>query len=72
MLYPKIEDCVEAIGCKYTLAIVVAKRAKELSVKMPAHFTTSRRKEITFALSEVKDGKLVTSHMNVASGAFTA
>jgi DNA-directed RNA polymerase subunit omega len=58
MLYPKIEDCVEAVSCKYTLAVIVAKRAKELTMKMPAEFVDSKTKEITYALNEILNGKL--------------
>jgi DNA-directed RNA polymerase omega subunit len=58
MIYPKIEDCVSAVACKYTLAIMVAKRAKELTMKMPAEFASSNTKEITYALNEVVTKKL--------------
>lgn len=53
MLYPKIEDCISAVGCKYTLATIVFKRAKELTMKRPAEFLNSNEKEITYALKEV-------------------
>jgi len=59
MLYPKIENCVAAVGDKYALAVIVAKRAKELTVKMPAEFTDGRPKEISYALNEIHDGKIV-------------
>ena len=59
MLYPKIEDCVEAVKCKYTLAVIIAKRAKELIMKAPAEFVDSQTKEITYALGEITLGKLV-------------
>ena len=59
MLYPKIEDCVEATGCKYTLAVIIAKRAKELIMKMPAEFNNGKSKELTYALDEVITRKLV-------------
>jgi DNA-directed RNA polymerase omega subunit len=59
MLYPKIEDCVaKAGGCKYTLVAEVSKRAKDLSVRMPAAFEKGKEKEISYALKEVFDGKL--------------
>ena len=58
MLYPKIEDCVAKVGCKYTLAIIIAKRGKELAVKRPAEFATSRRKELTYALNEIFNDQL--------------
>jgi len=59
MLYPKIEDCVAAVRCKYTLATVVFKRAKELTRSRPAEFVNSSTKEITYALAEVLNGKIV-------------
>ena len=58
MLYPKLEDCVAAVRCKYTLASVVSKRAKDLARSMPAEFVTSATKEITYALNEVVSGKI--------------
>lgn len=59
MLYPKIEDCVARAGCKYTLAVIIAKRAKDLIVKMPSEVAKGRTKELTFALNEVFDNKLI-------------
>ena len=58
MLYPKIEDCVSAVNCKYTLATIVFKRAKELTRARPAEFIDSATKEITYALTEVYMGKI--------------
>jgi len=58
MLYPKIEDCVKHTGCKYTLAMLTAKRVKELTVKMPGEFNGST-KELTYALGEIASGKIV-------------
>ena len=58
MLYPKIEDCVSAVKCKYTLAVVIAKRAKELAMKQPAEFVNSHTKEISYALNEIINHKL--------------
>jgi len=58
MLYPKIEDCVKQVNCKYTLATIVFKRAKELAMKSPAEFVDSQTKEITFALNEILEGKI--------------
>lgn len=64
MLYPKIEDCIAAVECKYTLASIVAKRSKELIMKMPAEFVNSRTKEISYALNEVIKGKLVPNRID--------
>jgi len=62
MIYPKIENCVAAVGgCKYTLAVLVAKRAKELPGKMPGEFTDGKPKELSYALDEIANGKVVPS-----------
>jgi len=58
MLYPKIEECIEKIGCKYTLTIVASKRAKDLTKNAYATFADSKTKELTYALTEVATGKL--------------
>ncbi|MCL2847100.1 MAG: DNA-directed RNA polymerase subunit omega [Firmicutes bacterium] len=63
MLYPKIEECVEKIGCKYTLTIVAAKRAKDLATKSPVNFQNSRTKEISFALREIAEGKVTVARV---------
>jgi len=63
MLYPKIEDCVEKIGCKYTLTIIAAKRSKDLAKNSYASFVDSKTKELTFALAEVAGGKLVINRI---------
>jgi DNA-directed RNA polymerase omega subunit len=60
MLYPKIEDCVaKAGGCKYTLVAEVSKRAKDLSIHNSAEFGKGKEKEISYALREVFDNKLL-------------
>lgn len=59
MLYPKIEDCIAKTGCKYTLATIAFKRAKELTRSRPAEFVDSSKKEITYALNEILNGKIV-------------
>ena len=59
MLYPKIEECVEKVGCKYMLAALVAKRAKDLIVKMPGEFIDGKTKEISYTLNEIHTGKII-------------
>jgi DNA-directed RNA polymerase subunit omega len=61
MLYPKIEDCLKHIGNRYTLSSVVAKRIKELSYKMAGEFQNGQIKELTYALREIAEGKIVLS-----------
>ena len=59
MLYPKIEKCVERVGAKYSLAMLAAKRGKDLAIKQPATFAESKTKELTYALTEIFEGKVV-------------
>jgi len=47
MLYPKIEDCVAQVGCKYTLTVIAAKRAKDLVTKAPVAVAESGKKELS-------------------------
>lgn len=63
MLYPKIEECVEkAGGNKYTLTIIASKRGKDLAMKSPGIYLDSGRKELTYALKEISDGRVVVNH----------
>jgi|GEM_PF-1009862 len=67
MLYPKIEDCVAQIGNKYALTIIAAKRGRDVFVKMPAVLANSKTKELTFALREIADGKVVANFSTAES-----
>jgi len=62
MLYPAIENCVEKVGCKYALAAVVGRRVKDLSAKQSANKTVT--KELSMALEEIADGKIVMTVHN--------
>jgi len=62
MLYPSIEKCVEKVGGKYALTVIAAKRSLELKEKMPAEFVDSKTKEITYALNEVINGKIIRAN----------
>lgn len=61
MIYPKIEDCIEkADHNKYVLTTMVAKRAKDLIAhSMGQNVTTGKEKQISMAMREVVDGKIV-------------
>jgi len=64
MLYPKIEDCVERVGGqKYALVIVAAKRGKDILSKAGGSFSEFGKKELTFALKEIYEGKVVANHV---------
>ena len=58
MIYPKIEECLETIGDnKYALTALVAKRAKDLTVRAPGELR-GEKKELGFALDEIAKGKI--------------
>jgi len=61
MIYPKIEECTALVGSKYALAVVLAKRAKDLTQKMPGEFTDSNVKELSYALNEIANGTIVSN-----------
>lgn len=65
MIYPKIEDCISrAEQNKYVLATMVSKRAKDL-ITRNAGQTTSKEKQISYAMREIVDGKIVpTTNVN--------
>ena len=61
MIYPKIEDCIErANNNKYVLTAMVSKCAKDLIAhSMGQNTTTGKEKQISMAMREVVDGKIV-------------
>ena len=61
MIYPKIEDCIaKADHNKYVLTSMVAKRAKDLIARsMGQNTVTGKEKQISLAMREVVDGKIV-------------
>lgn len=60
MIYPKIEDCIEKAGHnKYILTAMVSKRARDLIARNMGQNTTGKEKQISIAMREVVDGKIV-------------
>lgn len=61
MIYPKIEDCIaKADHNKYVLTSMVSKRAKDLIARsMGQNTVTGKEKQISLAMREVVDGKIV-------------
>ncbi len=60
MIYPKIEDCIErAERNKYVLTAMVSKRSKDLIAHNMGQNTTGKEKQISMAMREVVDGKIV-------------
>jgi DNA-directed RNA polymerase omega subunit len=62
MIYPKIEDCIaRADHNKYVLTAMVAKRAKDLIAHNMGQNTVGKEKQISCAMREVVDGKIIPS-----------
>ncbi len=60
MIYPKIEDCIaKADNNKYVLTGMVSKCAKDLIARNMGQNTTSKEKQISLAMREVVDGKIL-------------
>ncbi len=60
MIYPKIEDCIaKAEHNKYVLTAMVSKRAKDLITRNLGQNTTGKEKQISYAMREVMDGKIM-------------
>jgi len=64
MIYPKIEDCISrADQNKYVLATIVSKRAKDLVTRNAGQFASGKEKQISYAMREIVDGKIVPTTM---------
>lgn len=58
MLYPKIDDCIQMVGDKYTLVIVAARRGRDVGATRPADLARLKTSELSFALREIAEGKV--------------
>ena len=54
---PPIDKLVEITGCKYALACIISKRARQI-MDQPSMFNSTTLKAISQAAQEVYDGKL--------------
>ena len=66
MLYPKIDDCVREVGDKYTLVVVAARRGKDVLATKPADLARLRVSELSYALKEIAEGRIVTVRGGIA------
>ena len=58
---PSIDNLVKLAGNKYALSVVVAKRAKEISISRADYFFENRKaKPVTVAAEELFDEKIKT------------
>lgn len=67
MLYPSIDKLIDLVDSKYSLVVVAAKRARKLqneSLNQPGSSTT---RNVSRALWEINDGKVVADQHIVQS-----
>lgn len=58
MLYPSINDLLKKVDSRYTLAMVIAKRARQLVDGAPKLVDTDSDKPVTIATYELYEGKI--------------
>lgn len=58
MLYPPVAELVDKVGSRYQLVNLVAKRARELSLRAEEQPGASEKKPVSAAIDEVYTGKL--------------
>lgn len=59
MIYPPITELVEKTGSRYTLAIEIAKRARQLASGEKALVEVDSNKDVTKAINEIYEDKIV-------------
>ena len=67
MLYPSIDKLLKVVDSKYSLAIVAAKRSKEMSVNESYQLPLTKyknQKNIGKALEEIYQGLIVINNEN--------
>lgn len=65
MDYPALEDLLEKVDCKYTLAVLAAKRARELQDGSPSLVDSKSTKRVTISLEEIAQGKISYQRIKV-------
>jgi len=58
MIFPSISGLMKNMDSKYTLAVVVAKRARQINAGAPKLVKTDLKKPVSIAIQEVYEGKV--------------
>ncbi len=58
MIYPSIDEMLKTVDSRYSLAILAAKRARQLREKHIAKEEAGLFKEVSFSLEEIASGKI--------------
>ena len=61
MLYPAMSELLKHIDSRYLMVNVVARRARQISIKSETFHEPLPEKPVTLAIREVSEGKLVAS-----------
>ncbi|CUH96068.1 hypothetical protein P22_2156 [Propionispora sp. 2/2-37] len=67
MDYPVLEDLLKKVDNKYTLAVLAAKRAREIEEGSTILVDCKSSKAVTIALEEIVQGKISYYRRNKAS-----
>ncbi|HHV97931.1 MAG TPA: DNA-directed RNA polymerase subunit omega [Clostridiaceae bacterium] len=58
MIYPSISSLMKHADSKYTLAVMTAKRARQLTDGAPKLVNCDSQKSVTIAIHEIDDNKI--------------
>jgi len=58
MIYPALSSLLKQADSRYTLAILIAKRARMLTNGAPKHTDFNSNNDVTLAIHEISEGKI--------------
>ncbi len=61
MIFPSLSDLMKNVDSKYTLAVTVAKRARQLTDGATKLVNNNSDKPVTIAIHEVHEGRITYS-----------
>lgn len=64
MIYPPIADLVKKTNTRYSLAIITARRARQLGNRQDSEYAGNFDEAILKAIEEVNDGKVTSRSKN--------
>lgn len=64
MLYPSINELLDKVDSRYTLVMMVSKRARQLVDGREAIIESSSTKPVTVAVEEIADDKITYSRLD--------
>ena len=58
MIYPPLDELMKKVDCKYTLAVLAAKRAREIMTGDFSLIDCKSNKPVTIAMEEIASGRV--------------